>query len=466
MSGPTSEPPAYTPLVLSWRARPGVEIVRRAETELQVTVDDGTAAVLRPGSPIVAATLARFGEDPGLTEEALIQSATNDIAALARLYFALRKFISNGLLVCEVSSTARRLATLVPRRRDFAIQPPTRGVEAILSRFAYLRRVDDAVVLACPGAACELELHGAEPAGWLAAAAQPVAVCDLGQAPDERAALLSLAVSHGLLERAGVPEPPERAAWEFHDRLFHQSSRSFDDLIMRGGTFRFGDSFPSPPAIRPTHPGQDIALEAVEPGDSDSLSAVMNRRRSRREMSDRPVARAVVAELMYRVARVTGGARTGPQETIRRPYPSGGSLHELEFYLAVGASDGLDPGFYHYRGDAHRLTMLPGAGDAAEAMLNLTARGWDQPGRPPQVLVVISSRLPRIAWKYAGIAYRASLLNAGVAIQTLYLVATDMGLAGCAVGSGDPGLFARATGCDPLEETSIAEFGFGVPAGG
>ena len=108
--------------------------------------------------------------------------------------------------------------------------------------------------------------------------------------------------------------------------------------------------------------------------------------------------------------------------------------------------------------------MLPGAGVAAEAMLAQTAYAWEQPGRPPQVLVVIASRLPRLAWKYAGIAYKVSLLNAGVAIQSLYLVTTDMGLAGCAVGSGDPGLFEQATGCDSFEETSIAEFGFGMPA--
>jgi SagB-type dehydrogenase family enzyme len=80
------------------------------------------------------------------------------------------------------------------------------------------------------------------------------------------------------------------------------------------------------------------------------------------------------------------------------------------------------------------------------------------------VLIVITSRLPRLAWKYAGIAYKISLMNAGVAIQSLYLVATDLGLAGAAAGSGNPELFAHATGVSSWEETSIAEFGFGRPA--
>jgi len=58
-------------------------------------------------------------------------------------------------------------------------------------------------------------------------------------------------------------------------------------------------------------------------------------------------------------------------------------------------------------------------------------------------------------------AYRVSLMNAGVVIQTMYLVATDMGLAGCANGSGNSRLFAEVTGLDPVSETSIGEFALG-----
>lgn len=53
-------------------------------------------------------------------------------------------------------------------------------------------------------------------------------------------------------------------------------------------------------------------------------------------------------------------------------------------------------------------------------------------------------------------ACRATLMNGGVVFQTMYLVATDMGLAPCASGSGDSRLLAAARGLDPFEETSIA----------
>ena len=89
------------------------------------------------------------------------------------------------------------------------------------------------------------------------------------------------------------------------------------------------------------------------------------------------------------------------------------------------------------------------------------AMAWAQPEQPPQCLMVVASRVPRLAWKYEAIAYRLSLLDAGVALQCLYLVATDLGLNGCAAGTGNPALFAEATGASSWTETGIAEFGFG-----
>ena len=149
-----------------------------------------------------------------------------------------------------------------------------------------------------------------------------------------------------------------------------------------------------------------------------------------------------------------------------RPYPSGGAMHELEFYLAVRECEELEAGFYHYRSDAHELTRLAGAGpDAAAAeMISHCAFAWNQPHEPPQCLVVVATRHPRVAFKYKALAYRLSLLSVGAALQNLYLVATDLGLHGCAAGSGNAEHFARATGLSLWEETSIGEFGFGSAA--
>ena len=66
--------------------------------------------------------------------------------------------------------------------------------------------------------------------------------------------------------------------------------------------------------------------------------------------------------------------------------------------------------------------------------------------------------MPRLAWKYAGIAYAAVLKDAGVLLDAMYLAATAMGLSPCAVGGGDCDRFARATGLRSVEETSVGEF--------
>jgi hypothetical protein len=45
----------------------------------------------------------------------------------------------------------------------------------------------------------------------------------------------------------------------------------------------------------------------------------------------------------------------------------------------------------------------------------------------------------------------------GVLMQNMRLVEAAMELAPCALGSGDSDLFARATGIDDLEESSVDE---------
>ena len=61
-------------------------------------------------------------------------------------------------------------------------------------------------------------------------------------------------------------------------------------------------------------------------------------------------------------------------------------------------------------------------------------------------MIVVASRFPRMASRYASIAYRNTLLDAGIAIEAMYLNATAMRLAPCALGINLPDLFARITG--------------------
>ena len=77
------------------------------------------------------------------------------------------------------------------------------------------------------------------------------------------------------------------------------------------------------------------------------------------------------------------------------------------------------------------------------------------------MLLVITARFERTSWKYESVAYSLILKEVGVLYQTMYLVATAMKLAPCALGAGDAEVFARAIGSEFHEETSVGEFALG-----
>jgi SagB-type dehydrogenase family enzyme len=66
-----------------------------------------------------------------------------------------------------------------------------------------------------------------------------------------------------------------------------------------------------------------------------------------------------------------------------------------------------------------------------------------------------------VSWKYSSIAYALILKDVGVLTQTLYLMATDMGLGGCAIGSVNIDLFAKLTGIEFHVEGAVGQFALG-----
>jgi SagB-type dehydrogenase family enzyme len=199
---------------------------------------------------------------------------------------------------------------------------------------------------------------------------------------------------------------------------------------------------------------------------------VLESRRSLRTYAESPISAAQLGEFLFRVARVRGsreveletplGLRT--VEFCSRPYPSGGALYELDFHVAVGRCDGLERGLYRYDPRGHRLALVPGPAAELAQLLHDAAASAGIDRESPQVLVILTARFQRLSWKYASIAYALILKHVGVVYQTMYLAATAMGLAPCALGGGDSDLFARAAGLDYYAETSVGEFLLGSRA--
>jgi SagB-type dehydrogenase family enzyme len=392
---------------------------------------------------------------------------------LRQLFERLPYLVTNSV----ADGAGRLLLTAVPMTRAARLPDlrPLAGHDpVVLSRFAYLRRLPgepDALVLESPLAPYRVSLHSPAAAGLVAALAvrQPVAAAAApvaGLPAEVAAALAGLLAGCGFLEREPVAADSPTRLWEFHDLLFHARSRAGRHDYPSGGIFAHQE-VPQLPAVPvPAADGPRIELpvpswEAVLARDP-ALTEVLEGRRSVRHYAGRPVSVDQVGELLYRAARVrrvlprTPGSPTG-YDAVDRPYPTGGATGELELYLAVAECAGLDPGIYRYDAAAHRLCPRH-ADDRAADELVAGARLATGATVTPQVLITVTSRFGRLSWKYSQIAYALTLKHVGVLYQTLYLVATAMGLAACAVGSGDTEAAARALGLDWTEESTVGEF--------
>ena len=80
----------------------------------------------------------------------------------------------------------------------------------------------------------------------------------------------------------------------------------------------------------------------------------------------------------------------------------------------------------------------------------------------PQILISIAARFGRLSWKYESIAYSLILKHVGVLYQTMYLIATAMNLAPCALGSGNADLFTKIAGTNYYAESTVGEFILGI----
>jgi oxazoline/thiazoline dehydrogenase len=184
---------------------------------------------------------------------------------------------------------------------------------------------------------------------------------------------------------------------------------------------------------------------------------VVEQRRSVRDYAAEPIALAELAEFLYRAARIQRVLPAGETDCAFRPVPAGGALHELEIYVVVARCRGLEAGLYHYDPSQHSLGRLTLMNSDIERMLQ---QAWHTGDRrsPLQIYLGITARCRRLFWKYQGMAYALALKNVGALYATMYLVATAIGLAPCALGGGDSELFCRAAGIDPLEEPAVGEF--------
>ena len=396
----------------------------------------------------------------------------------------VQQLARRGLLEYRLgrSRNGEDLVVIEPQVPDYWPQAPQLGnADAlVLSRFAYMRRRGAEMVLELPRAGALFKICDPKIATAIAMLSTPRQIKQLRRREGfPGVELLALLLDCQILFKVGAGESGLRIVegdhslvlWDFHDLLFHTRSTEGRHVNPLGGVYPYVGVISPPPAVRPNWPGKKIDLRKVSAGRPEAISPVaklLRERHSTRSFDDqRPITLAELSQFLNGTARVLSGSNTNLDLDdgghAVRPYPSAGASYELELYLAVNLCEGLARGFYHYDADAHALALIGVPENQLEALLAGAEFAMGAPAAP-QILITIAARFGRISWKYSSIAYALILKDVGVFMQTLYLMATDMGLSGCAIGIENIDLFAKMTGVEFHVEGPVGQFAIGRAA--
>lgn len=475
------------PTAASVRSAPVVDLAAtpvRLRSDVVIAERDGALQLLSPVGGFALRSVAPRVADAlrALARSSVEPSAlAEDLAEVERRQLAQILARTTNLLVRGIGTPGRLLAEIEVTARDarYAVAELPLTAPVRLSKFALLRTHEGVLALESPLVRHRVLLHDCAARTLVSALGSSTTLAELAEnaaidiVPDTIAEILGHLVGAGFAE-CGEPRDgstvfpsdtdPVLRQWDFHDLLSHSRSRTGRSDQPFGGVFPYRGEIEPQPAVKPLPEGPVIplyrpSLDEVLARDP-ALTTVLEARTSVRQYDDEPPTAKQIGEFLYRTARIRavfGPSEGTPYQASTRPYPCGGAAYELELYLTVRRCAGIDPGAYYYDPMGHQLILVNDDVTGREAMLH-TASVATGMQATPDLLVTMTSRFQRLSWKYRAIAYSVSLRHAGVLYQTMYLVATAMGLAPCGLGSGNADLAAQVFGLDYLKESSVGDF--------
>jgi SagB-type dehydrogenase family enzyme len=426
------------------------------------------------------ATLRRLQE---LRSGLALASFAGSRAADKEIDLLVGRLARTGLLEYRFGRRGKDQVAIEPQIPDYWPRPSKLGNTDViaLSRFAYLRRRGKEMVLESPLAGALFRICDPKIAAALTVLSTPQKIGKFRQTPGfPGVELLALLLDCNILFKVKTDNfdnlrssegGDDLVLWDFHDLLFHTRSTEGRQANPLGGLYPYAGVILPPPAVRPPWPGKKIDLRnaAALSRPRTPFANLLHERHSTRDFDEeQPITLAELASLLDGVAGVQSKWTSsvdmgdgGPDVSYAaRPYPSGGSAYELELYLTVANCEGLERGFYHYDPDQHVLTPIAVRAQELDAQLGAAEFAMGATGTP-QILITIAARFGRVSWKYSSVAYSLVLKDVGVVLQTLYLMATDMKLGGCAIGTNNIELFAKMTGMEFFVEGPVGQFALG-----
>ena len=185
--------------------------------------------------------------------------------------------------------------------------------------------------------------------------------------------------------------------------------------------------FPTTPPTPTPAPALVTTVKLPEPRlkSEVSLEETLLKRRSIREYANLSLTLEDVSQLLWAAQGITTewGGRTAP---------SAGALYPLEVYLAVGNVENLASGVYKYKPEKHELVKVGDndvRGELAKAALG---QSWVREGA---IDIVIAAVYERTTKKYGDRGVRYTHMEAGHAVQNIYLQAAALDLGMVTIGA-------------------------------
>lgn len=196
---------------------------------------------------------------------------------------------------------------------------------------------------------------------------------------------------------------------------------------------------PQPPLVKAAVSDQTISL----PKNFDELQLkrdfvrILYDRRSNRVFTGGTVDMLTLSFLLWAQQGVKG--IRGNNYATLRTVPSAGARHAFECYPLILNVDGLKAGVYHYLPMEHELELLHEVdlsdSDFAEQVAqSVSGQKW---ALKANVIFYYSMVPYRGEWRYAFNAHRVMLIDAGHAVENLYLACSALNLGTCAIAAMD-----------------------------
>ncbi len=260
--------------------------------------------------------------------------------------------------------------------------------------------------------------------------------------------------------------------WRGLDAVVHRHSR-WSEVDSIEAQRRFGEETgqtflqrlgPPPPEVRERSAEQD-RIELDRPSTS-ALDELLARRVTCRNFdSTREVSTADFSTALFRAFGARAVDEYAPDIfLLKKGAPSAGGLHPVEAYLLVQRVAGIEPGLYHYHPVGHALEPIQAMqGDELHKLAKSCLSGQHYFAQAHAV-IALAARFGRNFWKYRNHAkaYRAVILDVGHLSQTLYLTATELGLAAFVTAGINELQIEHAFGLDAMIEGPLAMCGFGI----